>query len=174
MIRRPPRSTLFPYTTLFRSEQTLDLFQAFRGDLYVASPLQYESSSAFEASPVTDLVADDGPEDSKTYDEPEMQVALLDKDTGGQKDGRARERDTRAPEHHTEKDHEGPVVLDQRVEPIHNHRPAGSRAISNRVVEPSREQTCAVPLLRSKRAKMCSYRRGKPEPLAAGQVHYAE
>src|SRR2546430_7630021 len=24
MIRRPPRSTLFPYTTLFRSEQTLD------------------------------------------------------------------------------------------------------------------------------------------------------
>src|SRR5256885_7612461 len=23
MIRRPPRSTLFPYTTLFRSEQTL-------------------------------------------------------------------------------------------------------------------------------------------------------
>src|SRR2546422_6424285 len=24
MIRRPPRSTLFPYTTLFRSEQLLD------------------------------------------------------------------------------------------------------------------------------------------------------
>src|SRR5688572_32626068 len=24
MIRRPPRSTLFPYTTLFRSERTLD------------------------------------------------------------------------------------------------------------------------------------------------------
>src|SRR3712207_7014519 len=24
MIRRPPRSTLFPYTTLFRSEQRLD------------------------------------------------------------------------------------------------------------------------------------------------------
>src|SRR3712207_7275576 len=24
MIRRPPRSTLFPYTTLFRSHQTLD------------------------------------------------------------------------------------------------------------------------------------------------------
>src|SRR3712207_8066320 len=24
MIRRPPRSTLFPYTTLFRSEQPLD------------------------------------------------------------------------------------------------------------------------------------------------------
>src|SRR3712207_8582349 len=25
MIRRPPRSTLFPYTTLFRSEETLEL-----------------------------------------------------------------------------------------------------------------------------------------------------
>src|SRR5688572_31874179 len=25
MIRRPPRSTLFPYTTLFRSERRLDL-----------------------------------------------------------------------------------------------------------------------------------------------------
>src|SRR5258707_9994837 len=25
MIRRPPRSTLFPYTTLFRSEQPVDL-----------------------------------------------------------------------------------------------------------------------------------------------------
>src|SRR3712207_8078564 len=28
MIRRPPRSTLFPYTTLFRSCQTLHLFLA--------------------------------------------------------------------------------------------------------------------------------------------------
>src|SRR5258705_3350760 len=27
MIRRPPRSTLFPYTTLFRSNQLLDRFQ---------------------------------------------------------------------------------------------------------------------------------------------------
>src|SRR2546430_10410168 len=26
MIRRPPRSTLFPYTTLFRSESVFDLF----------------------------------------------------------------------------------------------------------------------------------------------------
>src|SRR3712207_7564337 len=39
MIRRPPRSTLFPYTTLFRSEQALadplagHLHQAQRGDL---------------------------------------------------------------------------------------------------------------------------------------------
>src|SRR5437660_8336104 len=28
MLRRPPRSTLFPYTTLFRSQSTLDLAQA--------------------------------------------------------------------------------------------------------------------------------------------------
>src|SRR2546430_10283367 len=27
MIRRPPRSTLFPYTTLFRSEQCRDLLE---------------------------------------------------------------------------------------------------------------------------------------------------
>jgi len=27
MIRRPPRSTLFPYTTLFRSEKTLSIFK---------------------------------------------------------------------------------------------------------------------------------------------------
>src|SRR5256885_11452210 len=33
MIRRPPRSTLFPYTTLFRSERDLDLHRAARGAL---------------------------------------------------------------------------------------------------------------------------------------------
>src|SRR3712207_7214370 len=27
MIRRPPRSTLFPYTTLFRSQRRLELFE---------------------------------------------------------------------------------------------------------------------------------------------------
>src|SRR5579864_9269109 len=31
MIRRPPRSTLFPYTTLFRSVQAGELFVARRG-----------------------------------------------------------------------------------------------------------------------------------------------
>src|SRR3712207_7747529 len=30
MIRRPPRSTLFPYTTLFRSQQQQDTNQIFR------------------------------------------------------------------------------------------------------------------------------------------------
>src|SRR3712207_8275327 len=32
MIRRPPRSTLFPYTTLFRSPQVRGELQAARGD----------------------------------------------------------------------------------------------------------------------------------------------
>src|SRR3712207_7293302 len=31
MIRRPPRSTLFPYTTLFRSEATARTVEAIRG-----------------------------------------------------------------------------------------------------------------------------------------------
>src|SRR3712207_7981764 len=29
MIRRPPRSTLFPYTTLFRSQEAVDAFRVF-------------------------------------------------------------------------------------------------------------------------------------------------
>src|SRR2546426_5239044 len=33
MIRRPPRSTLFPYTTLFRSQGSLDLDAAAGADL---------------------------------------------------------------------------------------------------------------------------------------------
>src|SRR3712207_8519244 len=33
MIRRPPRSTLFPYTTLFRSARTGDLSARFSSDL---------------------------------------------------------------------------------------------------------------------------------------------
>src|SRR3712207_8888882 len=32
MIRRPPRSTLFPYTTLFRSGQQVDRLQQVAGD----------------------------------------------------------------------------------------------------------------------------------------------
>src|SRR3712207_6970011 len=33
MIRRPPRSTLFPYTTLFRSERLRDLMTILSNDL---------------------------------------------------------------------------------------------------------------------------------------------
>src|SRR5258708_20137273 len=31
MIRRPPRSTLFPYTTLFRSEECLEMVERLEG-----------------------------------------------------------------------------------------------------------------------------------------------
>src|SRR3712207_8760251 len=38
MIRRPPRSTLFPYTTLFRSKDVLERWRSYRGqfDPYAA------------------------------------------------------------------------------------------------------------------------------------------
>src|SRR2546430_13553963 len=35
MIRRPPRSTLFPYTTLFRSPEIAPLVQLARGDQWL-------------------------------------------------------------------------------------------------------------------------------------------
>src|SRR3712207_7852660 len=39
MIRRPPRSTLFPYTTLFRSVQALErIAENVRGDIADAGP----------------------------------------------------------------------------------------------------------------------------------------
>src|SRR5258708_14016793 len=38
MIRRPPRSTLFPYTTLFRSGEFKDLTGAFVVNGYIAPP----------------------------------------------------------------------------------------------------------------------------------------
>src|SRR3712207_7910226 len=37
MIRRPPRSTLFPYTTLFRSEDRVDQVHGGVGGLHVAA-----------------------------------------------------------------------------------------------------------------------------------------
>src|SRR5256885_7497867 len=40
MIRRPPRSTLFPYTTLFRSE-TLTMFERFPITTFFAPPTAY-------------------------------------------------------------------------------------------------------------------------------------
>src|SRR3989442_8279986 len=47
MIRRPPRSTLFPYTTLFRSTLTLALapVQAIRGTVTGLSALREDHSS---------------------------------------------------------------------------------------------------------------------------------
>src|SRR5258708_9580536 len=47
MIRRPPRSTLFPYTTLFRSVQRTkrrELHQIQRGNIAASGSIEYESS----------------------------------------------------------------------------------------------------------------------------------
>src|SRR5260370_31850470 len=46
MIRRPPRSTLFPYTTLFRSEVSADFFP-----LLGAAPLLGRVLTAADARP---------------------------------------------------------------------------------------------------------------------------
>src|SRR3989449_11599390 len=48
MIRRPPRSTLFPYTTLFRSRLELDPSDPIARDLAAQSVAWYEGGPAFE------------------------------------------------------------------------------------------------------------------------------
>src|SRR3712207_7348406 len=60
MIRRPPRSTLFPYTTLFRSEADARLGEAWalRGALaYRAGDLAHAVSDFDRAVALTDLPA---------------------------------------------------------------------------------------------------------------------
>src|SRR5256885_8064730 len=51
MIRRPPRSTLFPYTTLFRSPETIRMsttaFEAFLARIYVDP----DARARFKADP---------------------------------------------------------------------------------------------------------------------------
>src|SRR2546427_7525571 len=49
MIRRPPRSTLFPYTTLFRSE-TLDAIVGARGWHALVAPDSKTNTSAMSAT----------------------------------------------------------------------------------------------------------------------------
>src|SRR5260370_29000321 len=61
MIRRPPRSTLFPYTTLFRSEnpqQVLDLFFAVVSDIPRLQLIdaKFRSEERFSRNAETDLV----------------------------------------------------------------------------------------------------------------------
>src|SRR2546426_1835823 len=52
MIRRPPRSTLFPYTTLFRSFQLLDLSRK-TGLLRVTSELRHNAGTiSFEGGAI--------------------------------------------------------------------------------------------------------------------------
>src|SRR3712207_7915772 len=68
MIRRPPRSTLFPYTTLFRSQVGLDVFglgEHHRPDYAVSAPAVALAAAATQtkairlASAVTVLSSDD-------------------------------------------------------------------------------------------------------------------
>src|SRR3712207_8684425 len=49
MIRRPPRSTLFPYTTLFRSNVQDRLPQRLRGPVGKKMRAAYHADSALEA-----------------------------------------------------------------------------------------------------------------------------
>src|SRR5215208_8150023 len=50
MIRRPPRSTLFPYTTLFRSRRRLgDRHQQHARELRVAKPRSEEHTSELQS-----------------------------------------------------------------------------------------------------------------------------
>src|SRR2546430_9178170 len=44
MIRRPPRSTLFPYTTLFRSGIEWSKVEAFHLDEYIGLPVTHPGS----------------------------------------------------------------------------------------------------------------------------------
>src|SRR2546430_3343087 len=48
MIRRPPRSTLFPYTTLFRSDTTRHLFLVFAISVGLLLPLSFAPLNADE------------------------------------------------------------------------------------------------------------------------------
>src|SRR6266496_6435884 len=51
MIRRPPRSTLFPYTTLFRSRAAIEAIQSIEIDLHIADPKFEVDGTYFAARP---------------------------------------------------------------------------------------------------------------------------
>src|SRR2546422_7052727 len=50
MIRRPPRSTLFPYTTLFRSQWGLDIE---KGEIKVSQTMETNIPGVFAAGDIT-------------------------------------------------------------------------------------------------------------------------
>src|SRR6202044_1317766 len=58
MIRRPPRSTLFPYTTLFRSSPTRGKLPDFIPDWYPIDFLQHEAPSIALVPPLAELLED--------------------------------------------------------------------------------------------------------------------
>src|SRR2546422_4734611 len=68
MIRRPPRSTLFPYTTLFRSVNQFVGFDGFGLDVLVALVAQLEKVRRAKRRPVERL--DDGLAE-RVVDQPE-------------------------------------------------------------------------------------------------------
>src|SRR5437762_13945620 len=55
MIRRPPRSTLFPYTTLFRSEKWLNMLGTFVKDWF-----RYESHFVHGRDSLVDILKERG------------------------------------------------------------------------------------------------------------------
>src|SRR3712207_7442352 len=57
MIRRPPRSTLFPYTTLFRSEPEIGLPAAHQLDIDLGQDLGVEEGAVPHAARVVDAIA---------------------------------------------------------------------------------------------------------------------
>src|SRR2546427_1831131 len=56
MIRRPPRSTLFPYTTLFRSTAAA-LREGFTGPLFIQGDHVQVNAKKYAADPETELQA---------------------------------------------------------------------------------------------------------------------
>src|SRR2546426_8177508 len=56
MIRRPPRSTLFPYTTLFRSLVPADDGDVLDVDLVQGRDLPFEDGLAFDVQQALELV----------------------------------------------------------------------------------------------------------------------
>src|SRR5256885_15807717 len=50
MIRRPPRSTLFPYTTLFRSQLEIEIFLRAVGQHLGANPREARAQTALEGA----------------------------------------------------------------------------------------------------------------------------
>src|SRR2546426_5351966 len=60
MIRRPPRSTLFPYTTLFRSRAAVDLSEVRASDVESSLTRDGRSAGDVAADPVEEARGGDG------------------------------------------------------------------------------------------------------------------
>src|SRR3712207_7032454 len=75
MIRRPPRSPLFPYTTLFRPPGEDDLTTALRGDLFRAAGTIGDDPVVLEDARriVAGTAGDDGPRDRSEEHTSELQ-----------------------------------------------------------------------------------------------------